>query len=296
MSSLGCPFSCTYCCNNILHKLVKEKQYIVRRRSVHNVIEELTQAKKLYNFSFVEFWDDVFTMDHKWLKIFSNEYKNKINIPFFCYAHASSINEDIIDELHRAGLVRMTLGVQTGSDKCRKEYYNRVDTNTKILEAANLLRKYHIFVSYDFMIGNPAETDQEMKETFYFILKLPHPLALTVSPLLFFSKHDLTNTLLEKRLISKNDVEDVAYKALQGFGGLIHIHGSKKLKYWNFLYFLAGYIKLPIFLKNIVLSNWFYTISEWIIYPSHYILQLLIYLQLYLQQKYPNIFKSRAVK
>ena len=44
MSSRGCPFSCTYCCNNFLSSLYQTKK--VRRRSAENVIAELENPLK----------------------------------------------------------------------------------------------------------------------------------------------------------------------------------------------------------------------------------------------------------
>ncbi len=58
MASRGCPFSCPYCCNDILKKLYKG-QFKIRRRSVDNVIYELEWAKANFKISEVYFLDEV---------------------------------------------------------------------------------------------------------------------------------------------------------------------------------------------------------------------------------------------
>src|SRR3989344_5471305 len=44
MTSRGCPFKCTYCCNSFLRGLYGGQKYL-RRKSVKTVIEELKKAK-----------------------------------------------------------------------------------------------------------------------------------------------------------------------------------------------------------------------------------------------------------
>ncbi len=58
----GCPFRCTYCCNNVYLDLYK-KSYI-RHRPVNKVIDELIYLKKKYNPKIFYFGDEM---------IFSNE-------------------------------------------------------------------------------------------------------------------------------------------------------------------------------------------------------------------------------
>ncbi|MDP8215719.1 MAG: radical SAM protein [Candidatus Kaelpia imicola] len=285
MSSLDCPFSCSFCCNNQL----KYKNASIRRRTVENIIQELEIAKKIYQFQYVEFWDDVFTIDLNWLQAFTDEYKKRVNLPAFCYSQASTVNEDIVNKLHEAGIKKVTLGIQSGSERIRKESYNRYGTNKQIIEAANLFNKHKIFVNYDFIIGNPEETNNDMKKSFELILKLPHPLALSVSSLLYFPNCEITVRHLKNNLITRKDVEDISKKALKKFGLLIKLNSNKNYCYWSFMYFLAGYIKLTKTFKEILISKRFYKFSILIIVPIYYILQTMVYLQ----RKYP-IFKRKV--
>jgi radical SAM superfamily enzyme YgiQ (UPF0313 family) len=45
LTSRGCPYKCTYCCNHLLQKIYNYKNY-VRFRSVDNVLDEMEFVKK----------------------------------------------------------------------------------------------------------------------------------------------------------------------------------------------------------------------------------------------------------
>ncbi len=58
ITSLGCAFSCSYCCESFLNRLYRHKFF--RRRSVESVMEELITMKRRYNFKEVMFNDALF--------------------------------------------------------------------------------------------------------------------------------------------------------------------------------------------------------------------------------------------
>ena len=60
MTSRGCPFNCSYCCNSAYNALYCHEKNHVRRRSPQNVIEELKLAKEKWKLRLVSFADDVF--------------------------------------------------------------------------------------------------------------------------------------------------------------------------------------------------------------------------------------------
>ena len=91
MASRGCPFSCTYCSNNVYNKLYAGQKRL-RFRSPKNIIDELIQAKTKYSFDRVEFMDDVFAIDEDRLTKVLKLYQKHINIPFSCFLHPQFVN------------------------------------------------------------------------------------------------------------------------------------------------------------------------------------------------------------
>jgi hypothetical protein len=106
----GCPYNCTYCCNNTFRTLYQGKGKYVRRRSVENVMAELHWAREHFpNMVHVSFWDDVFSMDLDWMRRFHARYKQEIGLPFFCYCHPKTTSDSMISLLKDAGVVEMVL-------------------------------------------------------------------------------------------------------------------------------------------------------------------------------------------
>ena len=206
MTSRGCPFSCTFCCNSILREIYRGKGNYIRRRSVDNVLSELLIAKESYAISEVLFLDDIFVDDPKWLSPFLEEYKRKINLPFACYLHSRFVKEPLIRSLKEAGLHSAALGIQSGSERIRREVYHRRQSNEEILRSADILNR-EIVMAYDIIIDNPFETREDLVETINLLLKFPHPFRVHLLTLTFFPGYPITIRALEKRLISRDNAD-----------------------------------------------------------------------------------------
>ena len=74
MTQRGCPFSCSFCIESVYQDMFGKKNSL-RRRSVDVVIEELVQAKQNLDIRQVMFYDDVFTVNPRWLREFAPRYK-----------------------------------------------------------------------------------------------------------------------------------------------------------------------------------------------------------------------------
>ena len=164
MMSRGCPFSCTFCCNSLLKKLSRGKGTHLRWRSVGNVIEELAQAKRRWNYRTVAFYDDVFTFNKKWARGFLPLYRKEIGRPFACIEHPRMIDEEIVELLKEAGCVNIQLGVQSLNEKTRKEVLGRAETNEEIRESLGLIKRCGIGVTVDHIAEIPGETEEDQIE------------------------------------------------------------------------------------------------------------------------------------
>lgn len=240
MTSRGCPFTCSYCCNNIFMKIYHGKGKYVRRRSVDNVIEELAGAKERYeNLKMIFFHDDVFTINHKWIKEFSSKYKEHFTTKFGCYCHPEVVNEEIIGMLSYAGLGGVIMGIQSGCESVRAKYYKRRHSNQKILEAARILHKYKITCNYDFILDNPMETHEDKINGLKLVLDLPRPLNIQLVSLRHFPETELTNLLLQKNLISERDVEGNRVDSYERWSTVLDLCRNKENMFWDILYYLA---------------------------------------------------------
>lgn len=160
MVSRGCPHKCSFCFNSFFSTLSSEKDNssYLRFRSVNNVIEELLWAKKRYKkIKFVDFQDDNFTVNKKWLKDFLELYKKEIDIPFQCLAHSNYIDEDVIRWLSEAGCRWIQMGIQSADDDFKRKNLGRYENKENIVKSIILAKKYGIKLKTDHMFGLPNE-------------------------------------------------------------------------------------------------------------------------------------------
>lgn len=166
VTSRGCPYNCTYCSNSMYHALYHGQKKHVRRRSPQNVVAELMQNKKQRNITLVKFADDIFTSSVAWLQEFIPLYKSEIGIPFFCNVHPMSVTAEIAALLKSGGCWLVTMGVQSGSERIRKDIFHRPGSNERILESVAHIKKAGIKISIDSIFGAPSEAEEDLKQSF----------------------------------------------------------------------------------------------------------------------------------
>ncbi|NQU09058.1 MAG: cobalamin B12-binding domain-containing protein [Candidatus Abyssubacteria bacterium] len=160
MSSRGCPYSCTYCCNSLLNKMYGARRFL-RKRSVENMIEELKRAKKKQPFRMVFFVDDDFLSDKKWLREFLELYKRDIGMIFRCGGCARNVDDEVATMLADAGCKRIQIGVQTWNEQLKRDVCGRYDTNEQIFKACEAVKKAGIYLDLDHILGLPLHVDAD---------------------------------------------------------------------------------------------------------------------------------------
>jgi anaerobic magnesium-protoporphyrin IX monomethyl ester cyclase len=169
----GCPYTCKWC-----SRAVYGGTY--RRRSPQLVAEEIKQIKEAYNPDRIWFVDDVFTINHKWLREFAAAIKEKqIIIPYEIITRADRMDEEVIRLLKESGCYRVWIGAESGSQKIIDAMDRRVEV-TKVREMILLAKKYGIEAGTFIMLGYPGETTADIKETINH-LKLSSPDYYTVT-------------------------------------------------------------------------------------------------------------------
>ena len=170
LASRGCPFRCTYCLNHKIMKLYKDnghlpKEYL-RRHDVDEVIGEIEYLLSRYQrIKMFIFDDDVFTFDKAWLKGFSERYRAVTDVGFVCNAHARVFDEGMGQYLKDAGCKIVKFGLESGSDRVRRNVLNRYMSNRDIEKAFGVAQKFGLHTSAFVMIGMPREEKEDMVET-----------------------------------------------------------------------------------------------------------------------------------
>lgn len=175
ISSRGCPFSCTYCCNNYLNRLYGSKK--IRRRSAESVLQELEQVVAEYpEIEYINFQDDCFiAVSRDYLKEFCRGYKQRVKRPFIIRSIPTYIKRDKMEMLKDAGLSWINLGLQSGSDRVCRDLYQRQSLREDFLKAAQIVSDLKIAAFYDVILDNPFETEDEKLKTVETLMRTPKP-------------------------------------------------------------------------------------------------------------------------
>lgn len=243
ITSRGCPFNCTYCFNHSYKALFKNKGIFVRQRSVDNVIKELVCLKNQYNPINIEFHDDVFILDKKWVDEFVIKYKKQINIPYDISLRVDLVKEEIIEKLKFSGCKCIHFGIESGNFDIRKNILNRNITDEQIIKAALLFKKYDIKTKPFNIVGLPGETLENVYETISLNIKCKVSYAINTI------YHPYPQTVLAKYAIDNNyyngDINEIDKSLFYGKSA-IKTHDIHKIVRLHYLF--AFCVKTPWFI------------------------------------------------
>lgn len=162
----GCPFRCSYCAGRNLSDLY-EGSYASygRRRSVENVLSELSQLRESGPINYVVFLDDTFTIKHRWVNEFCDQYSVDFHIPFSINARAETVTKKLLFKLAEAGCMHIIYGVESGSDRLRKNVLKRNVSNQHLIDVFRWTQEAGMLATANYMLGIPGETKSDIEQT-----------------------------------------------------------------------------------------------------------------------------------
>lgn len=206
--SRGCPFDCFYCANHIYQDMFKSLGPYHREKSLEYVFREIEHMKKAYSLELVFFNDENFLMmEKKRFEAFCAQMKERINLPFFIQTRAESLcDEEKVKMLSEAGCITVGIGVESGSQRIRRETLNKNTPDHVYVKAFANCKKYTIRTTAYVMIGLPFETEDDIEETAEFCKKIE---AQSIAISIFAPYH---GTRLYDICVKNNFVEDKYYE------------------------------------------------------------------------------------
>lgn len=215
-TSRGCPYGCAYCSNSIFREVTKGKGSYVRQRSVPNIMKQLAYARQIFpQMKVVFFFDEVLVINREWMLEFTREYKAQVGLPFKCNLHPNFIDEEVIRLLVDAGLDDLMVGIESGSDRVRREVFNRHIPTDKMIRMAEIVHQGGLMPSYNLIVDNPYETQADKDESFEYLLKIPRPYNLRLYSLTHLPNTALTRRALADGHITLDDIEGYSRKTLE---------------------------------------------------------------------------------
>jgi len=154
----GCPYSCKWC-----SRAVYGSSY--RRRNPKLVADEIEWLQEHYRFDKIWFVDDVFTINHRWLREFANEIEQrKLIVSYEIITRADRLNDEAVQLLKQSGCFRVWIGAESGSQKVIDAMDRRVKVEN-VRSMIQLVKSYGMEAGTFIMLGYPGEDENDIEET-----------------------------------------------------------------------------------------------------------------------------------
>lgn len=163
LTSVGCPFQCTYCA-------ARNRGW--KTRSPKNCVEELKQAKKKYKIVSFEVLDDAFNVDKNRVLEFCRLVK-PLKLRWIC---ANGLRADLFDEeqakaMAGSGCDSVAFGVESIDNEVLKKV-KKGETIQQIEKAVDIAKRYFRNITGFFIIGLPGSSyEKDLKAVEWMIKK-----------------------------------------------------------------------------------------------------------------------------
>lgn len=170
ITSRSCPNRCSFCSMFLVHG----KKF--RARSPENVVNEIEYLYNEYDQRYFSIMDDNFTLlKDRTIEIALEIIRRKLDIQFDAPngLSISTLDKEVLDALVAAGLIRFSIGIESGSDYIRNEVIGKHLSRETILQFNELIKGYKdLFVKAFFIIGFPEETRESLRDTYQLLERL----------------------------------------------------------------------------------------------------------------------------
>lgn len=215
----GCPYHCTFCANNTI---MGRK---VRARSTEIVLQEMDLLYNTYGVREFQIIDDNFTskkaltlgvcqgiIDRGW----------DIGLSFPNGVRLSTLDEDILHLLEKAGCYSLGLGIESGSPKTLKDM-RKAQSADEIREKVNLIHRVtRIRTTGFFIIGYPTEGKEDILQTINLSKELP------INRAQFTICLPVPGSEMTEQMIKEGKLKDIDFSDIS-FQNIVHTPESMTL-------------------------------------------------------------------
>jgi radical SAM superfamily enzyme YgiQ (UPF0313 family) len=216
LTSRGCPKECSYCNNSRYINLFGHNS--LRFMSVDRIISELENTFQQFDFFEMLYFpdDDFFARPLNQIEDLAVKYKQKIGLPFMVNSSANTYRKEKMEVLLDAGLKCIQMGVQSGSQRIIDEVFTRNIKVSKTRQVISQIAPYHeshgLDLLLDFIIDNPYETQEDVLETYSYLVDLPPHVMVNIFYLAFFPGTPIYERALKDGYIEPYDEVSSTFK------------------------------------------------------------------------------------
>jgi len=241
MTSRGCPGRCTFCSKTLGNMMVF--------KSAEKIFEEINYLIKNYKIKEILFYDDTFTVyKANVLKLCDMIIKNKTDITWTCFARVDFIDEEMLKRMKTAGCHQIMYGVESTNGAVLKNINKKIQIK-QVIKAVEWTKKAEIECRVAFMVGNPGDTKEIIKENINFVNKID-PDLLVVNITTPFPGTAMFDWAKNKDLLLTYDWDE--YDLSKPVMKLENMSAEEIVKLYKMMY--RGFYLRPLFIIKKILS------------------------------------------
>ncbi|MDD5052045.1 MAG: radical SAM protein [Sulfuricurvum sp.] len=166
-TSLGCPYSCTFCCIN-----APFGKSGIRYRTPERVVEELELLNSKYGVKNIKFVDEMFVLDERhYMRIMDLIIEKELDLNIWCYARVDTIKEETLAIMKKAGVNWLALGIESANQDVRDGASKKMRVKD-IERVVRQIQDVDIRVIGNYIFGLPDDTIETMQETLEMAIEL----------------------------------------------------------------------------------------------------------------------------
>jgi anaerobic magnesium-protoporphyrin IX monomethyl ester cyclase len=163
-SSVGCPYACNYCTDQVFYKR-RFNAYHVER-----VVSELAELVPRYNIEHVPLFDSNFLVDRKRaVAIAKGIVASRVKFQWDFQTSTDFLalmSEDDVQVLAESGVHHIGFGTESASQEVLALMNKRFQHVDQMVETARKTNLAGIHVVFNIILGYPGETDAQRQQTF----------------------------------------------------------------------------------------------------------------------------------
>ena len=165
ITSRGCPGRCTFCYTGAHGKRI-------RFRSAENILDEIKLLIRNYGIKEICFYDDTFTANKGNVRRFCRLIvQENVDITWTCMSRIDFVDEETLSLMKIAGCHQIGYGIESADEGILNNIEKPIPLD-EVQKVVKLTQKCGIDVRAMFIFGSPGETEETMKKTLDFAIKI----------------------------------------------------------------------------------------------------------------------------
>ena len=168
ISQMGCPYKCEFCSGRMSKSFNR-----IRSRSIDNILLEIDQLVKKYNYTGFMFYDDEINLKPDYfvdllVKLIDYQKKEHVQLKFRGFTRSTLLNDEQAELMYQAGFRWLLIGFESGSDLILSNTSKgcTVSDNTR---SFGIARRNGLKVKALMSIGHPGESSATIQDSIHWL-------------------------------------------------------------------------------------------------------------------------------